>query len=264
MAKAIAHSYGKDAVSVYRIAGDTLFACEARVIVRGEAFEESYTKGDNSMVVATDSMKNFLHAMGLEYQSDTLEGFVELVGSRLLARYDHMEGVQVFAKQVAFEHVRGNVMRRRYDDFAVAELDLDRNGVVSAHSGWHDLHLIKLTGSSFAGFVRDEYTTLPEAHDRPLFVHMNVGWTNADLSRCAPSEDIRDVAVSTFCDVDSASIQELVYQIGVRVLESFEQIASVDFYAENRLWDTAQTGDGASVYTDARPPFGVITLTLER
>jgi len=264
MAKAVEHSYGKDAVSVYRIAGDTLFACEARVIVRGEAFEESYTEGDNSMVVATDSMKNFLHAMGHEYEGDTLEGFVELVGSRLLARYDHMEGVQVFAKQVPFEHVRGNVMRRRYDDFAVAELDLDRNGVVSAHSGWHDLHLIKLTGSSFAGFVRDEYTTLPEAHDRPLFVHMNVGWTNADLSRCAPSEDIRDVAISTFCDVDSASIQELVYQIGVRVLASFEQIASVDFYAENRLWDTAQTGDGASVYTDARPPFGVITLTLER
>jgi len=78
MAKAIAHSYGKDAVSVYRIAGDTLFACEARVIVRGEAFEESYTEGDNSMVVATDSMKNFLHAMGHEYEGDTLEGFVEL------------------------------------------------------------------------------------------------------------------------------------------------------------------------------------------
>ena len=186
MAKAVAHSYGKDAISVYRIAGDSLFACEARVIVRGEAFETSYTEGDNSMVVATDSMKNFVHAMGLEYEGDTLEGFVELVGSRLLARYDHMEGVQVSAKQVPFEHVRGNVMRRRYDDFAVAELDLDRSGVVSARSGWHGLHLIKLTGSSFAGFVRDEYTTLPEAHDRPLFVHMNVGWTNADLTRCAP------------------------------------------------------------------------------
>ena len=264
MAKAVAHSYGKDAISVYRIAGDSLFACEAQVIVRGNAFETSYTEGDNSMVVATDSMKNFVHAMGLEYEGDTLEGFVELVASRLLARYDHMEGVQVFAKQVPFEHVRGNVMRRRYDDFAIAELDLDRSGVVSAHSSWHGLHLIKLTGSSFAGFVRDEYTTLPEAHDRPLFVHMNVGWTNADLSRCAPCEEVRDLAVSTFCDIRSASIQELVYQIGVRVLESFEQIAAVDFYAENRLWDSAQTADGAAVYTDARPPFGVITLTLER
>src|SRR6188768_680864 len=106
MAKAVAHSYGKDAVSVYRIAGDSLFACEVRVIVRGEAFETSYTEGDNSMIVATDSMKNFVHKMGLEYEGDTLEGFVELIGSRLLARYEHMEGVQVFAKQVPFERVR--------------------------------------------------------------------------------------------------------------------------------------------------------------
>ena len=264
MAKAVAHSYGKDAVSVYRIAGDSLFACEVRVIVRGEAFERSYTEGDNSMVVATDSMKNFVHKMGLEYEGETLESFVELIGSRLLARYEHMEGVQVSARQVPFERVRGNVMRRRYDDYAVAELDLDRSGVVSAGSGWHGLHLIKLAGSSFAGFVRDEYTTLPETHDRPLFVHMNVGWTNADPSRCAPCEEVRDVAVSTFCDISSASIQELVYQIGMRVLETFAEIAAVDFYAENRLWDTAQTGEAATVHTDARPPFGVITLTLER
>ena len=264
MANAVAHSYGKDAVSVYRIAGDGLFACEARVIVRGAAFEASYTEGDNSMVVATDSMKNFVQKMGLEYEGGTLEGFVELVGSRLIARYEHMEGVQVSAKQVPFEHVRGNVMRRRYDDYALAELDLDRNGVVSARSAWNGLHLIKLTGSSFAGFVRDEYTTLPEAHDRPLFVHMNVGWTNPDLTRCAPSQDVRDVAVSTFCEIRSASIQELVYQIGVEVLERFPEIAAVDFYAENRLWDTAVPGEEASVYTDARPPFGVITLALER
>lgn len=264
MAKAVTHSYGKDAVSVYRIAGDELFACEVCVIVRGAAFEASYTKGDNSMIVATDSMKNFVHVMGLEYEGSSLEGFVELVGSRLLERYDHIEGVEVSAKQVPFESIGGNAMRRRYDAYAVAELDLDRSGVVSARSAWNGLHLIKLTGSSFAGFVRDEYTTLPETQDRPLFVHMNVGWTNADLADGVPAEEVRDVAVSTFRDVSSASIQELVHQIGLQVLERFPQIATVDFYAENRLWDTAQTGEGATVYTDARPPFGVITLTLER
>jgi urate oxidase len=264
MAKALAHAYGKDAVRVYRIAGDDLFSCEVRVIVRGEAFEATYTEGDNSMVVATDSMKNFVHKMGLEYEGSTLEDFAALVGNRLLQRYDHIEGVQVSARQVPFERVRGNALRRRYDDYAVAELDLDRTGVVSAHSGWEGLHLIKLAGSSFAGFVRDEYTTLPETEDRPLFVHMNVHWTNADLANCARGEDVRDVAISTFCDVDSASIQELVHQIGVQVLERFPEIATVDFYAENRLWDAAQVGEPASVYTDARPPFGVITLTLGR
>lgn len=264
MAKAVAHSYGKAAVSVYRIAGDDLFSCEVRVVVRGAAFEASYTEGDNSMIVATDSMKNFVHRMGHAYEGDTLEGFVQLVGSRLLDRYDHMEGVQVSAKQVPFERVRGNAMRRRYDDYGVADLDLDRSGVVTARSGWNALHLIKLAGSSFAGFVRDEYTTLPDSEDRPLFVHMNIGWTNADPNRWARGEDVRDTAVSAFSGIRSASIQELVHQIGVQVLESFPEVATVDFYAENRLWDTAVPGEEASVYTDARPPFGVITLTLER
>jgi urate oxidase / 2-oxo-4-hydroxy-4-carboxy-5-ureidoimidazoline decarboxylase len=264
MAKAVAHAYGKDAVSVYRIASDSLFACEVRVIVRGAAFEASYTDGDNSMVVATDSMKNFVHAMALEYEDDTLEGFIQLIGSRLLARYEHIEGVHVSAKQASFEPLRGNAMRRRYDDYALAEIDLGRSGVASARSAWNDLHLIKLAGSSFAGFIRDEYTTLPEAEDRPLFVHMNVGWTNADLARCASGEDVRDVVLSNFCEIRSASIQELVHQIGERLLGTFPEIATVDFYAENRLWDTAQTGEEAAIYTDARPPFGVITLTLAR
>jgi urate oxidase / 2-oxo-4-hydroxy-4-carboxy-5-ureidoimidazoline decarboxylase len=264
VAKPVAHAYGKDAVSVYRIAGDDLFSCEVGVIVRGDAFETSYTEGDNSMVVATDSMKNFVQRMGLEYEGSTLEDFVMLIGNRLLERYEHIEGVAVSAQEAPFERIRGNALQRRYDDYAVAELDLGRDGVVSARSGWRGLHLIKLTGSSFAGFVRDEYTTLPEAKDRPLFVHMDIHWQNADQERRALCQDVRGVAVSTFCDITSASIQELVYQIGVVLLERFTEIASVEFRAENRLWDTAQTGEGATVFTDARPPFGVIELTLDR
>jgi urate oxidase / 2-oxo-4-hydroxy-4-carboxy-5-ureidoimidazoline decarboxylase len=264
VANPVAHSYGKDAVSVYRIAGESLFACETRVIVRGEAFEASYTEGDNAAVVATDSMKNFVHRMGLEFEGDALEDFVSLVATRLLERYEQMEGVAVAAREVPFERVQGSSFRRSYGDYAVAELDLDRDGGASARSGREALHLIKLTGSSFAGFLRDEYTTLPEAADRPLFVHMDMHWTHGARERSARSEDVRDHAVAAFCELRSASIQELVYRIGERVLEGFPELASVEFRAENRLWDTVQPGDGATVYTDARPPFGVITLTLER
>ena len=47
---------------------------------------------------------------------------------------------------------------------------------------------MKLTGSSFEGFVRDEYTTLPESRDRPLFVHLDVHWRNADFAARADGE----------------------------------------------------------------------------
>ncbi|WP_338131253.1 hypothetical protein [Cohnella rhizosphaerae] len=34
-----------------------------------------------------------------------------------------------------------------------------------------------MSGSSFYGFIRDEYTTLPEAKDRPLFIFLDILWT---------------------------------------------------------------------------------------
>ena len=265
--------YGKGDVIAYRLNRDghvpneqsPVFGANVLMLVYGETFWRTYTEGDNSGLVATDSMKNFIQRETMNFAGDALSDYCHFLAATFVNKYAQVEGVQVSAVEIPYRPVNGQVaFAPAGPERATARVELSRSAVVEATCGIRGFKLLRLGGSAFHGFVRDEYTTLPEAHDRPLFVHMNVGWTNADLSRCAPSEDIRDVAISTFCDVDSASIQELVYQIGVRVLASFEQIASVDFYAENRLWDTAQTGDGASVYTDARPPFGVITLTLER
>jgi len=55
--------------------------------------------------------------------------------------------------------------------------------------------------------------------------------------------------------------------MGQRALARFPGIAEISFAAENRLWDTAQVSEGderVKVYTDPRPPFGVIALTLRR
>jgi urate oxidase len=78
---------------------------------------------------------------------------------------------------------------------------------------------------------------------------------------------VRDSLAATFAGFDSASIQELVHAMGVRLLDGFQELAVVSFVGENRLWDTAQV-DGADqrvrVYTDPRPPYGRIELTLGR
>jgi len=264
MANLLAHRYGKHAVSVYRTDGERLFACEVDLMVEGQAFEESYTEGDNSLVVATDSMKNFVHRIALGYPDESLEDFLFEIASRFLERYDHVEAVDLRGRELPFAHRSGVLFQRLYDDYAVAELALTRTGERQEWSGWKALHLVKLAGSSFAGFVRDEYTTLPESHDRPLNVHLNVRWRNSDHAGRAPGEEVRDLLVDTFADFDSASIQHLVHEMGLRALDRFGQLATISFEAENRLWDTAQETEGARVYTDARPPYGFIELTLER
>ena len=51
--------------------------------------------------------------------------------------------------------------------------------VTDLSAGRVGLQLMKVTGSAFADFARDEYTTLPERRDRPLYIHLDVGWRYA-------------------------------------------------------------------------------------
>jgi urate oxidase / 2-oxo-4-hydroxy-4-carboxy-5-ureidoimidazoline decarboxylase len=260
--------YGKEAVSVYRTDGiSSLFAAEIGMTARGEAFVPSYTEGDNTLVVATDSMKNFIQMTALEYGEASLEGFLELLARRFLETYGHVERIELTAREATFARRSEQSFQQVGGDHAVAELALDRDGTLTHRSGREGIRLMKLTGSSFEGFVRDGYTTLPELRDRPLFIHLDVHWRNLDFARRADGEAVRDSVAETFAAFDSASIQELAHEMGLRLLDRFEELAEVSFVGENRLWDTAQVygpDERVRVYTDPRPPYGRIELTLGR
>ena len=81
MAELLRIGYGKEAVSVYRTDGvSSLFACEVGMTLRGAVFEASYTEGDNTLVVATDSMKNFIQIVALEYGGRLARGLPGAAG----------------------------------------------------------------------------------------------------------------------------------------------------------------------------------------
>ena len=206
MAELLKIGYGKEAVSVYRTDGvRTLFAAEVGMTARGEAFLPSYTEGDNTVVVATDSMKNFIHMTALEYEAASLEGFLELLARRFMDTYPQAARIELTAREVLFARRSEQSFQSVGGDYGVAELALDRDGTLEHRSGREGLRLMKLTGSSFEGFVRDEYTTLPESRDRPLFVHLDFHWRNTDFGSRADGEAIRDSLTATFAAFDSAS-----------------------------------------------------------
>jgi urate oxidase len=261
-------SYGKDAVSVYRTdESGRLFAAEVRLDLYGEAFAPSYKEGDNTLVVATDSMKNFIHAAAADYEGETIEDFLWLVAERFLATYEQVDAVRLCGREIPFQPVGGALLRRTGPDRATAELHLNRSGIVDHRSGREGLHLVKLTGSAFRGFVRDRYTTLPETDDRPLGIQLDVHWRHADFARRVAGEQVVELVEATFADFFNESIQQLVHEMGVRLLDRFPELVEVSFAGENRLWDKAPLSpeDGhVRVYTDPRPPVGVIALTLSR
>ena len=249
--------YGKADVKVYRTYGsplegvtpipespfsgrrNTLMAAQIEVIVRGEVFMEAYTHGDNRLVVATDTMKNFIHAASLSCPAATLEGWLHHVGSQFLATYPHMERLTMIGRELPFPAAlvpdddgdgwtESDVLfSRNRDDASTASLDLERDGgggvLITAHDcGRADLQLIKITGSAFADFARDEHTTLPERRDRPLYVWTDIGWRYTDASdalgsapeRYVAGEQVADLAASVFHSFVSLSIQHLVHEIG--------------------------------------------------
>lgn len=305
--------YGKHRVPVYRVRAaplrgvraipesafvgrdNALFACEVDVDVRGDDFLPAYTRGDNGMVVATDSMKNVVLREALVWQGATLEGLLHTLGRRFVATYPQLRDLRLAVRELRFAPAvvpvgdRGNggfgpsgvLFDRVEGDHATAELDLigadDGGGMtVAAHRcGRVGLRLLKTTGSSFTSFVRDGYTTLPERRDRPLYVHLDVHWRYADAAdavgdnpaRYVPAEQVGDVARAVFHGFVSESIQHLVHEIGTRLLERFPGLAEVGFAAENRTRDpVAERADDprVKVYSDPFPAYGVIELTMRR
>jgi urate oxidase len=267
-------------------------AAEIEVIVRGEVFLDAYIKGDNRLVVATDTMKNFIHAASLDCPAATLEGWLHDIGSQFLATYPHMERVTMVGRELPFPPalvsaedgdgwIASEVLfARDRNDQSTASLDLERDGgcgiLITGHGcGREEMQLIKITGSAFADFARDEHTTLPERRDRPLYIWTDIGWRyadgtdalGADPSRYVAGEQVADLAASVFHSFVSLSIQHLVHEIGLRMLNRWPQLAEVSFQATNRLWDTgamSETDEAVKTYSDPRPPFGRIGLVMRR
>ena len=299
-------NYGKENVAVYRTYGtplegvrtipesdfdgrdNVLFGLEVRVQVEGEAFLPSFSDGDNSMVVATDSMKNFvLHHAG-EYDGATVEGFLHFVGSLFLETYSQMDAVRMSADELPFDErpVPGNdgfessdlVFGVSHGESAFGELYLTRGDdgpVIEDHqSGVTGIELVKVKDNSFVGYVDDEYTTLPERENRTLYVAMDIFWTYADSADAlgedpqhyVPAEQVRDITQTVFHELDVNSIQELIYQTGLRVLERYPQLESVSFEANNRTWIKERDDlDGdAKVLREPPRPTGFQQFSMDR
>ncbi|GLX70735.1 factor-independent urate hydroxylase [Paenibacillus glycanilyticus] len=275
--------------SAYIGDSNVIFSHNITFAVSSEQLLTSFTEGDNSLVVATDSMKNFILRHTADYEGSTTEGLLSFISTKFMDRYPHIDAVELSADRIPFQTLEVAspsgvgleqsplVYRRSHNDHASASMKLNRKDgapVVDTHEcSITDLQLIKVSGSSFYGFVRDEYTTLPESFDRPLFIFLDIYWkydqfgdaADADQGRYVPAEQIRDITHNVFHEMKSPSIQFLIYQVGLRILTRFPQLLEIRFESNNRTWETIvdnTEADPAGVYTEPRPPFGFQGFTM--
>jgi urate oxidase len=220
-------------------------------------------------------MKNFIQRETLHFSGSDLESYCHFLAEKFLATYPQAEGAQVSAVGIPFAFLPQSAVSFTPSgpDRAGAQVELKRDGpalqLVEARSSITGFKLLRLGGSAFYGFVRDEYTTLPDIRNRPLHMWLDLDWTYtsqvAAFNNGSVAAHVKGLVHEVFNTFESGSIQQIIYSIGTKILSDIATVSEIRLEANNRTWDTiAEQGDEIGVYTDARPPYGCLGLTLRR
>jgi urate oxidase len=256
MPRVSAARYGKDNVRVYKVHRDaatgvqTVYEMTVCCLLEGE-IETSYTKADNSVVVATDSIKNTIYIKAKEYPVTPPELYAAVLGSHFLETYSHIHVAHI--KVVTHRWTRLDIdgkphphsFIRDSEEKRNVEATVSRNGGISIVSNINGLTVLKSTGSAFHGFVRDEYTTLPETWDRILSTDIDASWkwsafeTLKAVEEAVPKfdrawEKAREITLKLFAEDESASVQNTMYKMSEQILAAVPELETVTYSLPNK------------------------------
>ncbi len=241
------------------------------------AFEAVHVAGDNSAVVATDTMKNTVYALAREH----LVGPIEAFGLTLATHFAAFD--QVHAATVAIDEHRwlrmptadgeaGDAFLRSGDFTRTASVSASDGGL-TIEAGIRDLAVMKTGRSAFRGFPRDEYTTLPEVDDRIMATMLSATWRYGEAVHGAGFDALFDAIGETILDVfadhDSPSVQASIWIVGRAVLERHAEVEEIRMTLPNLhhwlvdLSPFGQPNDG-EIFVATREPYGLIEATVRR
>ena len=274
------HSYGKSRVRLTRVTRlpDRHEIRELTVDIRLEGdFDASYTLGDNSRIIATDTMKNVVYALAQGRPAEAIEDFGAVLAGHFVEGFPHVRSATVGLAEHPWRRISvdgvdhphafvgGDGERRT----ATITRGLDGPKVESGLGG---LMVLKTTGSGFSGFLRDRHTTLPETTDRIFATEIRSRWTYAPGAIVRWDEThsrVRRALLETFAVHESLAVQQTLHAMGEAALDACAEIEEITLTLPNQhriLVDLERFGQSNAneIFVATDEPFGLITGTLRR
>ena len=278
MIELAANRYGKAAIRIVRVGRDSnphdLRDITVAVALEGD-FAAAHTDGDNSMVVATDTMKNTAYAFAAEHLTGSIETYATALGRHFLEQ-EQVDRAIVNVREHAWRPIdmNGNpapdAFVRSGEGTRVATVAVGRDEVV-VESGIEELIVMKTTRSAFSGFPRDRFTTLAETEDRLMATKITAIWRYGapDLDFDAAWTAARATLLEVFADHHSPSVQTSIWIMGKAMLERHEELDEVRMVLPNlHHWTVDLSGFGIEndklVYISTTEPHGLIEATVRR
>ena len=267
--------YGKSEVRLVKLERGPerheLLDLTVTVMLEGD-FEAVHTHGDNTGLVATDTMRNVVYALAAERRLDSLPEFARALVEHFLD-HSRVSGALVRLNAHPWQLLPGDqahAWQRGTGGTRVEEVRADPGGV-DRSAGIEDLLLLRSSGSAFEGFDRDRFTALPETDDRILATVVTARWDDGDGAGDleAAWARVRDTLLDAFTDHHSPSVQFTLYRMGEAVVERHTEIDRIHLSLPNRHhlpFDVMRFGveDRGEVFHATTEPFGLIEATVER
>lgn len=287
--------YGKDNVRLLKVDRNgttgvhTVTETTVCALIEGD-IDVAYTKADNRVVVATDTVKNTIFILAKQNPINPPELFAANLGTHFVEKYEHIHAAHI--KVITHRWTRYDVdgkphphsFLRDGTETRNVEVTVKEGSGISIRSGIQGLSVLKSTGSAFHGFHKDEFTTLKETWDRVLSTDVDANWdwrmfsgledVEKDLPRFDRAwENARNITLKTFALDDSASVQATMYKMAEKILAVTPEVSYVVYSLPNKhffeidlSWykGLENTGENAEVYAPQSNPNGLIKCRVGR
>jgi urate oxidase len=239
-------------------------------------FEPAHLEGNQSNVLPTDTQKNTAFAYAKSHGVGSIEDYGLALARHFVADIAPVTGARIEIEEFAWERAvidgveHDHAWTRRGPEIRTAAITVDASGE-HVIGGIKELVLLKSTGSEFFGFLKDEYTTLEETHDRVMATSLTAHWRfmGTDVDWDAAYAQVTATVIREFAMLQSLALQQTLWKIGTAILESVPEIAEVKMSAPNKhhvAVDLSPFGleNPGEVFIAADRPYGLIQATVMR
>jgi urate oxidase len=277
------NQYGKAENRVVKITRDGathhIKDLNVSVSLSGDMDEVHYS-GSNANVLPTDTTKNTVYAFAKEHGIESAEQFGIHLARHFVTSQEPIRTARIRVEEYSWERIEhgkesAHSFVRKGQETRLTQITYDGSSW-EVVSGLKDLTVMNSTDSEFWGYVKDKYTTLPEAYDRILATEVSARWRFnwTDDQQEMPDweasyEQVRGHLLRAFAETYSLSLQQTLYQMGSRIIENRDEIDEVRFSLPNKhhfLVDLEPFGlkNDNEVYFAADRPYGLIEATVLR
>ena len=251
--------------------------------------EDVHLSGSNANCLPTDTTKNTVFAFAKKHGIESAEQFGIHLARHFVTSQEPIGRARIRIEEYAWDRIAASGTGSKSAGADAADHSFVRRGQETRLtqvtydgdswqiiSGLKDLVVMNSTDSEFWGYLKDRYTTLKEAYDRILATEVSSRWRFnwTDDEQQMPDwersyEQVRKHMLQAFAETYSLSLQQTLYQMGSRVIDSRPEIDEIRFSLPNKhhfLVDLEPFGltNDNEVYYAADRMYGLIEATVLR